>query len=110
MVGDIGEEGDGARVRDRVAATVGRPDAVVASLGGWQPAPSLIAAQPADPRRVLEGNLLAHFVVARTFLPLLLDRGGSYTFINGPAASQPVPQSGLVSVSTAGQVMLARAR
>lgn len=109
LVGDIAEEGDAARIRDHVVATVGRPGAVVASLGGWQPAPSLIAATPAELRRVLEGNLVAHFVVARAFLPPLLEGGGSYTLINGPAAFQPVPQSGLVSVSTAGQAMLARA-
>jgi len=46
--------------------------------------------------------------VGRYLVAALLDAGGSYTLINGPASYQPVPGAGPVLVATAGQAMLAR--
>jgi NAD(P)-dependent dehydrogenase (short-subunit alcohol dehydrogenase family) len=109
VVGDVADEEDGARIRDRI--TGGLPsglDAVVASLGRWANAPSILAATRADLVQALEDYVVAHFVVARTFLPVLVKHGGSYTSINGPSAFGTWPGSGLVSIATAAQSMLAR--
>ena len=109
VLGDVGDEEDGVRIRDGI--TGGLPsglDAVVASLGRWVNAPSMLAATRADLVRSLENYVVAHFVVARTFLPVLVENGGSYTSINGPSAFGTWPGSGLVSVATAAQSMLAR--
>lgn len=106
--GDVSDENEAVRLRDQALRSTGRLDAVVAALGKFAPAPSLAAATRASLERVLDDYLVAHFVVARTFLPALQGTSGSYTFINGMLAFTPTPGSGLVSVATAGQRMLAR--
>lgn len=48
-----------------------------------------------------------HFIVAKTFIPVLADRAGaSYLFINGAAGLHPLPEAGPLCVSSAGQFML----
>lgn len=107
--GNVGDEGDAARIRDEVARRTGAPlDAVVASLGHYVSAPSLLAAKRAELLEVVEDYVAAHFVAARTFLPDVVSNGGSYTFINGPSAYGSWPGSGLVSIATAAQAMLAQ--
>ena len=110
LVGDIADEREGPRVRDAaIAAAGGRLDGAVASLGDFVPAPSVLAAPRGDLVRALDGYLLAHFLVARAVIPALQERGGSYTFINGPLAFEPMfPGTGIVSVATAAQSMLTR--
>jgi NAD(P)-dependent dehydrogenase (short-subunit alcohol dehydrogenase family) len=101
---------DGAEhVRDQVVASLGGLDAVAAAVGGWwQGAP--LWEVPVDTfDRVLASNLRSHFVIARTFMPVLLDRpGSSYTFVNGTAAENPTPNAGPASVAAAAQLMLMR--
>jgi NAD(P)-dependent dehydrogenase (short-subunit alcohol dehydrogenase family) len=109
LVGDVGDERDAERIRDEAVRQVASPlDAVVASLGRWNGAPTLLGATRAELMGALENYVVAHFVVARTFLPAVAARGGSYTFINGPSSFSTWPGSGLVSVATAAQSMLAR--
>lgn len=109
LVGDVADERDAERVRDETSRLLPAPlHGVVASLGQWAGAPSLLAATRAQLVAVLENYVVAHFMVARTFLPVLAASGGSYTLINGPSALAPWPGSGLVSVATAAQAMLAR--
>ncbi len=109
VVGDVGDEEDGARIRDVIEGELTSGlDAVVASLGRWVSVPSMLAATRADLVQSLKNYVVAHFVVARTFLPLLVENGGSYTSINGPSAFGTWPGSGLVSVATAAQSVLAR--
>lgn len=109
IVGDIGDEGDAERVRDEVLAEIGPLDTVIATLGGFVAAPSVLAAPVRDLRQTLDGYLLAHFIVAKTLMPMLEERAGSYTFLNGPLAFDPLfPGTGLVSIATAGQAMFAR--
>ncbi|HEX6537023.1 MAG TPA: SDR family oxidoreductase [Gemmatimonadaceae bacterium] len=110
LVGDVADERDAARIRDEALRRLPTPLAgVVASLGRWVEAPSLLAASRAELVAALENYVIAHFVVARTFLPALAASGGSYTLINGPSAFGTWPGSGLVSIATAAQAMLARA-
>ena len=110
FVGIVGEESGTEKLREQITDVVGSPDAVVATLGGFIPAPSLLDATTDDLQRVLDAFLLAHFVVARTFLPDLKERGGTYVFINGPLAFEPWKgsEAGLVSTVTAAQHMLFR--
>lgn len=107
IVGDVSDERDAARIREETLEHARRLDAVVASLGSFVAAPSLIDEPRAMLDRVLTDYLAAHFVVARTFVPLFVSAGGSYLSINGGLAFAPMPGSGLVSVATAGQAMLA---
>ncbi len=93
----------------RIVDTVGAPDGVVASLGHFASAPSLVDADLAAFCGVLEDYPVAHFSVARALLPVM--SGGTYLFVNGPLAFEPWAGSGahLVSVATAAQHMLFRA-
>ena len=90
---------------------LGDPDAVVASLGTFIPAASLLSAAGADLDKVLNDYVRAHFEVARRFLPGLIETRGTYIFINGPLAFETRPEwgAGLVSIATAAQHMLFRA-
>lgn len=111
VVGNVGTIKGAEALRDQVVAELGRIDHAVASLGGWSSGPPLAELSIAEWRRVLDDNLTAHFVAARTFLPVVAAQpGGSYTFIVGPAGeTPPTPGSGPVSVAVAGQLMLKRA-
>ncbi len=111
LIGDIGDEDGAGELIDKISSKVGIPDAAVASLGRFIPAPSLLDATPDELRQVVEGYLIGHFVVARTFLRKFKEHGGTYVFINGPLALEPWEGSGagLVSIATAGQQMLFKA-
>jgi NAD(P)-dependent dehydrogenase (short-subunit alcohol dehydrogenase family) len=106
MVGDLSDETDALRVQEHLRT---HPlHGAVASLGRFMPAPSLLSAPVGDLRAALNDYVIAHFQAARTLIPLIED-GGSYTFINGPLAFEPMFEgTGLVSVVTAAQAMLAR--
>jgi 3-oxoacyl-[acyl-carrier protein] reductase len=110
VVGNVGTIKGADALRDQLVALGRRVDHAVASLGGWSVGAPLAELQIGDWRRVLDDNLTAHFVAARTFLPLVAAReGGSYTFITGPAGETPVANAGPLSVAVAGQLMLKRA-
>lgn len=109
LVGDLSDDDDSERVREAILERVGPVDAAIASLGGFVPAPRVLEASVSDLQRALDGYLLAHFMVARTLMPTLEERSGSYTFINGPLAFRSLfPGTGLVSIATAAQAMLAQ--
>lgn len=94
-------------VRDVILDRFGGLDSVVASLGRWwQGAP--LTGVPLDTwLEIINNNLTSHFIVARTFLPVLSDReGSSYVFINGDACDVPVPESGPISILAAAQLMM----
>ncbi len=111
FVGDVGSEVDASRLHDEIASTLGPPNAIVATLGGFTPAPSLLNASTTDLHHVLQSTLIAHFCTYRAFLPGLVKRGGTYVSINGPLGFAPWKDSasGLVSIADAAQHMLFRA-
>jgi NAD(P)-dependent dehydrogenase (short-subunit alcohol dehydrogenase family) len=111
FVGDLGDEREAAILRQRISEEVGTPDAVVASVGDYVAAPSLLDARADELQRALDTAVLAHFAIARTFLPGLSDSGGTYLFLQGPLAFELYPGYGgdLVSIATAAQHMLFRA-
>ena len=108
IVCDLRDEATADLLRDQLPKTASTLHGVVASLGRFVAAPSLLAARVADLQNALNDYLIAHFLAVRTFLPLIAP-GGSYTFINGPLALNALfPGTRLVSIATAGQAMLAR--
>ena len=108
LAGNIGDAASAERVRDDIMHLVDRLDGVVATLGRMVPAPSILRVPVSDLMASLDGYLVGHFVVARTYIPLLSPEA-SYTFINGPLAYNPLfPGTGLVSIATAAQAMLTR--
>lgn len=107
---DVGTDDGAQAFADALASADGKLRAVVAALGGWWSGPRLVDVDPVTWRQILEGGVTAHFLAARALLPLLRDRAGaSYTLINGSGGLAPVVGSGPVSVSAAGQLMLADA-
>ena len=109
LPGNVSDETDAARIRDDILARFGAIHATIATLGHFVPAPTLLGATRHDLDVTLESYPVAHFVVARTFIPAVDAAAGSYVFINGPLAFDPLfPGTGLVSVATAAQAMLAR--
>ncbi len=105
LLGDIADEEGAADLLDHARPIHG----AVASLGGFVPAPSVLAAPPAALQLALDGYVAAHFAVARSVIPALEPLGGGYVTINGPLAFDLLfPGTGLVSVATAAQAMLAR--
>ena len=106
---NVGDETDAVRIREDILDRFGAIHATIATLGHFVPAPTLLGATRNDLDVTLESYPVAHFVVARTFLPAVEATAGSYVFINGPLAFDPLfPGTGLVSVATAAQAMLAR--
>lgn len=110
VAGDLATPVAAATLRDDVLSRVGELDAVVASLGGWWSGSRVVDLDLATWQSVIDRGLTAHFATATAFLPLIAQRdGASYTMINGAGGvSGPVPQSGPVSVSAAGQAMLTK--
>lgn len=107
LAADVGDEAGAGAFRDMLGARDLLPNAVVASLGGWWSGPPLTSLPLARWQEVIDMGLTAHFVCAKTLLPLLAERAGSsYTFVNGAGGLHPVTGSGPVSVSAAAQTML----
>jgi 3-oxoacyl-[acyl-carrier protein] reductase len=105
LLGDIADEQEAEDLLERALPIQG----VVASFGGFVAAPRVLAAPRSDLQRVFEAYVAAHFAVARLLIPALELQGGGYVTINGPLAFEPLfPGTGLVSVATAAQAMLAR--
>jgi NAD(P)-dependent dehydrogenase (short-subunit alcohol dehydrogenase family) len=105
IVGDVGELGGAEQVKEQIVERFGKLHTVVASLGGWWQGAPLTRVPLKAWQSVFNNNLTTHFIVARTFVPLV-EAGGSYVFINGGAAVQPVPQAGPVSIFAAAQLMM----
>lgn len=106
---DIGNESGAAKVRDMVLQKFGRLDTVVASVGSWWQGLPIVNVPPETWNEVLANNLTSHFIVAKNFLPVLLEQNaGNYIFIAGQGGVYPVPQSIPISVAVAGELMLAK--
>lgn len=105
IAGDITDGRDAPRLLENAEVL----DGAVASLGGFIGAPSVLAAPRADLERAMASYTFAHFSAAQALLPALEERGGGYVMINGSLAFDPdFPGTGLVSIATAAQTMMAR--
>jgi NAD(P)-dependent dehydrogenase (short-subunit alcohol dehydrogenase family) len=107
VLGDVGRPQGLAVLSGRLESDCPPLDAVVASLGGRWQGPRLVELSVEMWEQILRGSLTAHFLAARTFLPLVSRRKGTYIFINGDTA-QPVAGSAPISVASAAQLMLMR--
>jgi NAD(P)-dependent dehydrogenase (short-subunit alcohol dehydrogenase family) len=106
LLGSITDERDAPALRELAAPIHG----AVVSLGTFVTAPDtgILAAATADLQRALDDSVIAHLATARSVIPAL-EPGGGYVTILGPLAFEPLfRSSGLVSVATAAQAMLAR--
>lgn len=74
FVGDIGSEEGAEELLEKITGSLGIPDAAIASLGRFLPAPSMLDVSVADLKQALNDYLIAHFVVARTFYSRGSDR------------------------------------
>ncbi|MDO9084936.1 MAG: SDR family oxidoreductase [Anaerolineaceae bacterium] len=100
------EEG-GHDLRKKIENEVGHLDTVVASIGGWWQGEQLSQVPLRIWNHIMENSLTAHFVAAKTFLPLLADQEGScYIFLNGGAALYAIPTAGPISITASAQLML----
>jgi NAD(P)-dependent dehydrogenase (short-subunit alcohol dehydrogenase family) len=108
LVARVGEP-DGAEALCAQLERAGGVDVAIASIGGWWEGPLLeMAAAQWD--AVMDEMLRAHFIFARTFVPMLQRRGsGRYIGIGGGAAYFPIPFAAPVSIAGAAQLMLTRA-
>ena len=94
-------------LRDQILQRMKRLDAVVASLGGFREGAPLVETTLEEFGKVLNDNLLSHFIAARTFIPVLKP-GATYTFVAGLAGEIPQARTGPVAVAMAGQQILQR--
>ncbi len=107
VAGEIGSEEQTQVLRQAIKSEGIELDGVVASVGSWWSGPKLIDLDLNTFQKVMDERLITHFLVAKTFLPDLLERpGSSYTFIHGAAGFFPIPNSGPVSIAAAAQLML----
>ncbi|MCA0374308.1 MAG: SDR family oxidoreductase [Gemmatimonadetes bacterium] len=98
--------GAGADAARASAAALGGPlDRVVASLGGWWQGADLVDVPPEVWSRIVHDGLTAHYMAARTFLPLVR-AGGSYVMVNGAGALRPVPKAGPVTIVASAQLTM----
>jgi NAD(P)-dependent dehydrogenase (short-subunit alcohol dehydrogenase family) len=106
---DLSSLDDARPALDQLTESGLRVNAVAAALGRWWEGTDLLELTMADWLRILNENLTAHFVAARTFAPVLdRDADPCYITMAGIAALKAVPSSGAVSVTGAAQQMLLR--
>lgn len=106
FIGNVSDEIQGRQIVQEIIREVGLPKAVISLMGSWRSSDSLVGASVNDLDYVLTHYLKAHFGVAKNFLPVLSESGGSYIFVNGPLAFDAWQRTGLVSVATSAQHML----
>lgn len=105
--GGCGSEEGGLDIRKKIEQDLSRLDMVVASIGGWWQGETLSQVPLRIWNQIMENSLTAHFVAARTFLPMLADlEDSSYTLLNGGAALVPMTSAGPISISASAQLML----
>jgi 3-oxoacyl-[acyl-carrier protein] reductase len=110
LVADIGDPQGAETLRAQVLERFGRLDTVVASLGGtWEARLPTIEVPVETWDEYHQSNLKAHFLAARTLLPVLAQRPrSSYTLLGGVSALVPVPLYSPVAINSAAQLMMAR--
>ncbi|MDX2188315.1 MAG: SDR family oxidoreductase [Bacteroidota bacterium] len=78
-------------------------DLAVVSLGGWHQGFPLYNYPMEDWNRILNDNLICHFLAIKTLIPLLNPQHSFYFHINGFSAEQPYPTAGPVALTAAAQ-------
>jgi NAD(P)-dependent dehydrogenase (short-subunit alcohol dehydrogenase family) len=90
-----------------VAERFGRVDALLHLAGGWTGGRTLLEADPADLRAMLDQHVWTSFHAVRAFLPRLLAGGwGRVIMVGTPLASRPNAKGGPYAIGKAGQEAL----
>lgn len=105
---DLADTAEAESLRDLVLERHGRLDSVIASLGTFEREARIDEMDRATWDRLVFDNLTPHFVVARTFAPVLADSGGVYVTLAGITANEPMTFAAPMSVTGAGLRMLLR--
>jgi NAD(P)-dependent dehydrogenase (short-subunit alcohol dehydrogenase family) len=108
VTGDVSTESGAAALRDAALKLAGTLDAVVTTVNPDKTAPVPILERSADElTELLRGNIVAHFIAAKTFIPVIA-KGGMYLSIGGGMADFIVPGMGVTNICQAGQRNLFR--
>lgn len=89
----------------QVVTGFGRPDDVIASIGGWWSGKALWQLDEKDWNDTFVALSTAHLAALRAFLPVLSE-DGTYQLILGGSALTPVPGSGPISMEQAALRMM----
>ncbi|HZX68242.1 MAG TPA: SDR family oxidoreductase [Candidatus Elarobacter sp.] len=109
IVGNAGEPRGAAAIAGEIRAQCGALDVAIPSLGGWWEGGPLLDVDAKTWDAVRTEMLDTHVAFAQAFIPELLRQPGAvYLAIGGGAAFFPVPNSSIVSIAAAAQVMLTR--
>ena len=109
IFGDMGRLDEAERIRGVLLVRVGRLDAVVASVGRGRHCPSLVETSFELWERAVGDHLTTQFVIAHTFLPLLIAQGhGSYTLVKRTEPKDVLTRTGLNAIAGAAEDMLIR--
>jgi NAD(P)-dependent dehydrogenase (short-subunit alcohol dehydrogenase family) len=104
---DLSDPADAGAAAAAVAAKFARVDALLHVVGGWTGGKTLLEADPADVRDMLEQHVWTSFHAVRAFLPYLLSNGwGRVIMISSPFASRPSAKGGPYAIGKAGQEAL----
>jgi NAD(P)-dependent dehydrogenase (short-subunit alcohol dehydrogenase family) len=98
---DVTIESDVRRAADTLLATIGAPDILVNNAGGFLLKP-LGDTTVDEFRQQLEVNLVGAFVVLRTFLPAMTERGGHVVTIGSIADHAALPGNAAYAASKFG--------
>ncbi|MEI6381833.1 MAG: SDR family oxidoreductase [Cyanobacteriota bacterium ELA615] len=110
IIGNISTAEGVNKVRDDVLKTCGRLDGVLASIGGWWTGNKPLTEVSMEVwQQYIDSNLTSHFLLAKTFLPVLAkEKTSSYILLGGTAAEVPLKNLSPVGIPAAAQLMLAR--
>ncbi len=104
---DLADPAQAASAAEAAAERFGRVDALLHLAGGWTGGKTLLEADPADLRGMLEQHVWTSFHAARAFLPRLLANGwGRVVMVGTPLASRPNAKGGPYAIGKAGQEAL----
>jgi NAD(P)-dependent dehydrogenase (short-subunit alcohol dehydrogenase family) len=104
---DLADPADAKAAAEAVAAKFGRVDVLLHIVGGWTGGKTLLEADPADLRSMLEQHIWTSFHSVRAFLPRLLANGwGRIIMISSPFAARPNAKGGPYAIGKAGQEAL----
>jgi NAD(P)-dependent dehydrogenase (short-subunit alcohol dehydrogenase family) len=104
---DLSDPANANAAAEAVAAKFGRVDILLHIVGGWTGGRTLLEADPADLRSMLEQHVWTSFHSVRAFLPRLLANGwGRIIMISSPFAARPNAKGGPYAIGKAGQEAL----
>jgi NAD(P)-dependent dehydrogenase (short-subunit alcohol dehydrogenase family) len=105
--GSVEDEASASALLEAVRTKVDRLDAVIVSVNGAADMRPLVEWSSGELLRVLQQNLISHFVSAKTLIPAVAD-GGMYLAIGGGMADFVFPGNGHISMGQAAQRMMFR--